>query len=262
MGAPLIEQVGKRLFLTRAGEETFAAASDVIARLRGLATSLSDLGGRVAGPLRIGAVTSAEFFMPHFLGRFLRDHPDVLPQLEVTNREQVIARIADNADDFVIMGQVPEGMAVTATPFMENRLAPIAHPDHAMAGRADVALADFAGERFLMREAGSGTRSAAERLFGQHGLQARVYMELGSIEAIKQAVMAGLGVSVQSHSSIALEVETGRIAALDVEGFPLRRTWYAVHLRGKELGLTARTFLDFLVREAAAPGAQHHDVAV
>jgi DNA-binding transcriptional LysR family regulator len=145
-------------------------------------------------------------------------------------------------------------MGLSVNPFMDNILVPIAHPEHPLAGRRAIPLAELAAERFLMRESGSGTRSATERRFAEHGLEADVYMELGSTEAIKQAVMAGLGVSVQSTSSVTLELETGRIVALDVVGFPLRRKWHAVHLQGKHLSLTAATFLDFLVREGAAQG--------
>jgi len=249
MGLPLIEAVGKKLLLTRAGEEVYEATITVMARLEALGVALMDMKGKVAGPLRIGAVTSAEFFIPHFLGHFLREHPEVQPLLNVANREQVIRRLAANEDDFVIMGQVPEGMALAVNPFMDNLLVPIAHPGHPLATRQQIPLEELAAERFLMRESGSGTRSATQRRFAERGLKVSVYMELGSTEAIKQAVMAGLGVSVQSTSSLRLELETRRIVALDVVGFPLRRKWHAVHLQGKHLSLTAATFLAFLARE-------------
>lgn len=254
MGLPLTEVVGKKILLTRAGEEVYATAVAVRTQLEALAGSLTDIKGKVAGPLRIGTVTSANFFMPHFLGHFLREYPDVQPLLKVANRERVIERLAANEDDFVVMGQVPDNIALSVHPFMDNILVPIAHPEHPLAGRRRIALETFAEERFLMRETGSGTRSATERLFAEHGLKAAIYMELGSSESIKQAVMAGLGVSVQSTSSLALERETGRIVALDVVGFPLHRMWHAVHLNGKHLSLTAATFLAFLVREGAAFG--------
>lgn len=249
MGLPLIEAVGKKLLLTHAGEQVYATTIAVMAQLEDLKVALMHMKGKVAGPLRIAAVTSAEFFMPHFLGHFLRDHPEVQPLLKVANREQVIKRLTANEDDFVVMGQVPEGMALAVNPFMDNLLVPIAHPEHPLAARRKIPLEELATERFLMREPGSGTRSATERRFAERGLKVSVYMELGSTEAIKQAVMAGLGVSVQSTSSLRLELETGRIVALDVVGFPLRRKWHAVHLQGKRLSLTAATFLAFLARE-------------
>ena len=252
MGLPLIEQVGKKLLLTRAGEEVYDAALGVITRLKALSGTLSDMKGKVAGPLKVAVVTSAKFFMPHLLGNFLREYPDVHPQLTVTNRARVVERLQNNQDDFVVMGQVPDHMALTVRPFMENILVPIAHPDHPLAKEKAIPLERFAAEKFLMRESGSGTRAAIERLFSEHGLApVNTYMELGSSEAVKQGVMAGLGVSVLSTSSIALETETGRIAILDVQHFPLRRTWYAAHLKGKQLGLTASVFLDYLVQEGS-----------
>ncbi|QBQ56562.1 LysR family transcriptional regulator [Nitrosococcus wardiae] len=249
IGLPLFEQVGKKLFLTRAGEEVYAAASEVVARLKYLAGAVTDMKGMVAGPLQIAVVTSAKFFMPHFLGRFLREHPEVQPQLTVTNRARVLERLAANQDDFVVMGQIPEHLVQNAQPFMENRLVPIAHPDHPLVKESTIPLQRFSSERFLMREAGSGTRAITERLFTEHGLLVKPYMELGSSEAIKQGVMAGLGVSVLSTSSLALELETGRIIVLPVQGFPIHCMWHAVHLEGKRLGLTASAFLDFLVGE-------------
>jgi DNA-binding transcriptional LysR family regulator len=251
IGLPLFEQVGKKLFLTRAGEEVFAAAGDVVGRLRALAGAVADMKGKVAGPLKVAAVSSTTYFMPDFLGRFLRAWPEVQPQLTVTNRASVIERLAANEDDFVIMGRVPEQLPLTVHPFLENPLVPIAHPDHPLARESAIPLARFAAERFLMRERGSGTRAATERLLAGAGLEAQVYIELGSSEAIKHGVMAGLGVSVMSRSGLELELETGRIVQLPVEGFPLARMWHAVHLAGKRLSLTAATFLDFLLREGA-----------
>ncbi len=254
MGLPLIEVVGKKILLTRAGEEVYAVALAMRSQLNALASSLTEIKGKVAGPLHIGVVTTAQFFTPHFLGLFLKEYPDVRPSLKVANREQIIERLAANEDDLVIMGQVPENIDLSVHPFMDNLLEPIAHPGHPLAGRRDIPLETFAEERFLMRESGSGTRSAAERLFAQQGLKPSIYMELGSSESIKQAVIAGLGVSVQSTSTLTLERETGRIVTLDVVGFPLRRMWHAVHLKGKHLSLTASTFLEHLVREGSRLG--------
>lgn len=254
VGLPLTEQVGKTLRLTRAGEEVYAAAADVVARLQGLAGALADMKGRVAGPLRVGAVSSAKFFLPDLLGRFLREYPDVQPVLKVTNRERVIERLKAHQDDLVVMGQVPQDMALNVHPFMDNVLLPIAPMDHPLTGRRRIPLAEFTAQRYLVREPGSGTRAAAERLFAEHGLMPAAYMELGSGEAIKQAVMAGLGVSVQSASSITLELETGRLAALDVVGFPLHRVWHAVYPAGRRLDLTAATFLQFLLQAEEKSG--------
>ena len=259
-GLPLFEQVGRRIFLTAAGREMHAACRDVLARLSDLAGAIDDLQGRVRGPLHLSAVTTAKYFMPHLLGAFLHKHPEVEPRLIVTNRERVILRLSENQDDLVIMGQVPEQLGVQAHPFLENLLVVVAHPEHPLVGQRAIALERVCRERFLVRESGSGTRGAVDRLFAGRGLQVDPYMELGSSEAIKQAVMAGLGLSVLSLHSLRLELACAHVAVLDVEGFPLRRRWYAVHPRTKRLSLVARTFLGFILQEAegilrAGPGA-------
>ncbi len=261
VGLPLIERVGKKLLLTRAGEEVYAATVAVMGQLRALTGEIADMKGKVAGPLKMAVVTSAKFFMPHFLGLFVQDYPDVAPQLTVTNRARVLERLAENQDDFVVMGQIPNDMDLTVRPFMDNLLVVVAHPDHRLAGTADIPLEEIVRERFLLREVGSGTRMSAAQMFSEHGLTVEPYMELGSSEAIKQAIMAGLGVSVLALSSLELELEAQRLVILDVAGFPLHRTWYAVHLQGKHLGLTASVFLDFLVKEGAHLGIRKGWVA-
>ena len=154
-------------------------------------------------------------------------------------------------DDLVIMGTLPESMDLEAEFFLDNPIVVVAPPDHPLVGKKSIPLARLAEERFISREPGSGTRAARTRLFAEHGVTIEPYMELGSSEAIKQAVMAGLGISVLSRHNLRLELEAGLIAVLDVEHFPLMRQWYAVHLKGKKLSSTARKFLDFLLQDGA-----------
>ena len=239
----------RRLVPTRAGEETMAAATEVLSRLRHLSATMAELKGTVGGPLRVAMVTSAKYFMPDILAKFLRLHPNVQPQLTVANRAHVLERLTARRDDFCVMGQVPDGLDLAAHAVMENLLVPIAPAGHPLAGNRMLPLEALAGEPFLMREAGSGTRDAVERTMAEQGLALATTMELGSTEAIKRAVIAGLGVSVLSLSSLDFELAAGRLALLKVEGFPLRRTWFAVHPRGKQLGPTAGAFLSLLMQE-------------
>jgi DNA-binding transcriptional LysR family regulator len=251
-GLPLIGRAGKKLLLTRAGEEVYLASQEVTARLQALSETLTDLKGKVAGPLKVAVVSSAEYFIPRFLGSFVQQYPDVQPHLTVTNRARVLERLSANLDDFVVLGQIPEHLDLHAQPFMDNPLVLAAHPSNPLTRKKRIALGGVTGERFLLREPGSGTRSSIERLFAAHGLALRPYMELGSTEAVKQAIMANLGISIVPLGSVELEVAARRIAIVDVAGFPMLRLWHAVHLGGKRLGLTAATFLEFLVREGRA----------
>lgn len=250
VGYPLFEHMGKRLFLTPAGDEMHLASREILDRLVELEGALDESHSRVRGPLRISVVTTAKYFMPHLLGVFLREHPEVEPRLTVTNREKVLTRLSDNVDDLVIMGQVPKGMDVVAQPFLDNKLVVVAHPEHPLAKRKrGIPLHKVAEERFLVREEGSGTRSAVDKLFAKQGLRISPYMELGSGEAIKQGVMAGIGISVLSTLSFPLEQSSGLLTTLDVQGFPLHSHWHCVHHKGKHLSKTARSFVDFLLNE-------------
>ncbi len=251
VGMPLVEQMGKRLFLTEAGCELYDAARDVLERLRILNEDMAGLESGVKGPINLAAITTAKYFMPHLLGAFLRDYPEVTPRLTITNQARVLERLESNLDDLVVMGTLPENMDVDAEFFLENPIVVVAHPEHPLVGEKNIPLERIAKERFLAREPGSGTRAARTQLFAEHGLAANVYMELGSSEAIKQAVMAGLGISVLSKHNLAVELEAGLISILDVEHFPLMRKWYTVHLKGKKLSNTARKFRDFLLRDGA-----------
>ncbi len=248
VGHPLFEHVGKRLYLTTAGEEVYQASREILDRLAELEGALDDRHAKVRGPLRVSVVTTAKYFMPHLLGVFLREHPDVEPRLTVTNRAKVLERLRENADDLVIMGQVPDEMDLNASRFLNNNLVVVAHPRHPFRKqKRAIPLERMVEERFLVREEGSGTRSAVDRLFAEHGLRITPYMELGSGDAIKQGVMAGIGVSVLSTLSFPLEQHSGLLAVLNVEGFPLVRPWHCVYPKGKRLSNTAQTFLDFLL---------------
>jgi len=249
IGYPLLEKIGNGLHTTAVGDEVYATAQHILVNMVSLGESAAALEGLVKGPLRIAVITTAKYFMPHLLGAFIAQHPDVKPMLKVTNRSRVLERLKSNEDDLLIMGQVPVGLEVEAHPFVDNELVFVASPRHPLAGCASITLQQLSKERFLARESGSGTRLAVERLFAEQGLEVIPYMELGSSEAIKQAVMAGLGISVLSRHNLRLELAGGHIAILDVDGFPLFYRWYAVHLKDKKLSLVSRTFLDFLLRE-------------
>ncbi len=252
IGMPLFEQSGKKLQLTPAGRKTLDASRDILNRLELLGGEISSLTGEVKGELRIAVVTTAKYFMPHLLGVFVQRYPDVEPRLMVTNREKVLERLEEAQDDLLIMGKVPNELDVRSTPFLDNDLVVIAPPGHRLAKKRAIPLKRLLEERILLREPGSGTRLAMDKLFAEHGLNLEPYMELGSIEAIKQAVMAGLGISVMSEHNLRLELDSGKICVLDVKGFPLRRHWFAVHASNRKLSLVAQTFLDFIRDEGSA----------
>ena len=250
IGLPLTEQIGKALHLTRAGEQVAAAARDVLARMGEMEIALDDMKREVAGPLSIAVVSTAKYFLPQLLGEFKRRHPKVEPRLQITNRETVLERLGDNADDLYIMGQPPNTEAVSAEPFLENVIVFVARPDHPLVGAKSITLARIAQENVIRREPGSGTRQAVEKLFQAANVELVPHMEFDDSDAIKQGVISGLGVAYLSRHALRLELAAGEVVVLDVEGFPLRRRWYAAHREGKRLTNAAQSFLEFLQQES------------
>ena len=250
LGLPLLEQVGRNVHATAVGRDVYVAAQEILRRMTALEDSASERQGVVKDELHIAVITTAKYFMPRLLGAFIAQHPRVNPRLIVTNRAKVLQRLKSNEDDLLIMGQVPKQLAVEAYPFIDNELTVVASPEHPLSGVRNITLEKLSQERFLVRESGSGTRQAVDRLFAERDIKVTPYMELGSSEAIKQGVMAGLGISILSRRNLRLELLGQHIVILDVEGFPLIRRWYAVHLKKKRLSLAARTFLEFILTQS------------
>lgn len=250
LGLPLFEQVGKRLYLTDAGKELYATCQDIFEKLEQLEMRVADLKGMKQGHLKLTVITTAKYFVPRLLGPFCQQYPGVDVSLIVTNHQRAIDRLADNQDDLYVMSQLPEHIDVKAHPFLDNPLVVMAPKNHPLAGEKNIPIERLTGESFIMREPGSGTRKAVQALLDKHGVEVRVRLELGSNEAIKQAIAGGLGLSVLSCHTLTPEGDTGELTILDVAGFPIERQWYVVHLGSKQLSIVASTFLDYLKSEA------------
>lgn len=255
VGLPLFEQVGKRIYLTEAGQALHASCREMFDTLDRFEMTAANMMGLTQGRLRLAVVTTAKYFAPRLLGGFCERFPGVDASLKVTNRERVLERLQENQDDLYIFGQPPAEVEVEAVSFLRNPLVALGPVGHPLAGRARVPLAEFVGYPFLAREPGSGTRRALERVLNEHGLELNVRMELGSNEAIKQSVAAGMGVSVLSQHTLVGGAHD--VCLLDVEGFPIERQWYVVYPKGKQLSVAARAFQDYLLAE----GSQIADAA-
>lgn len=250
VGLPLLEQIGRKVCLTDAGRELLTTCSDWLDTWNRFEQSIADLKGLKQGRLRIAVVTTAKYFMPRVLGPFCAQYPGIDVAMEVVNRTRLLDRLAHNVDDVYVMGVPPEGWEIESQPLIQNNLVVIAPRTHRLVGRRRVPFAELADETFIAREEGSGTRMTVERVFAERGVHFRVRMELGSNEAIKKAVAGGLGLSVLSQNTFA-DPATEELAVLDVAGFPIRRSWYIVWPRGKQLSVVAATFVDFLHEHAA-----------
>ena len=251
LGAPLFEQLGKRIHLTEAGQEVLGYARSITQQLDELEDVLNRIKGLGGGRLRISVASTANYFIPTLLGTFSRRYPQVTVSLDVTNRETLLRQLTENSIDLAIMGQPPAGLDVEAQTFMENPLVIVAPPGHPLARQAKIPLARLQDEVFLVREPGSGTRIAMERFFAERDMHLKTGMEVGSNEAIKQSVQAGLGLGLLSRATIEQELALKRLAVLDVADFPIMRHWYVVHRRGKRLSAAADAFKQFMLKEAA-----------
>ena len=250
LGVSLFERLGKRVHLTEAGREVYQYSRSVAQQLDEMETLLADLKGLNSGRLRISVASTANYFVPNLLATFHKRFPGVTVSLDVTNRETLIGQLSDNTVDLVIMGQPPASLDVDAQAFMENPLVVVAPPGHSLARGKSVPLRRIQEETFLVREPGSGTRIAMERFFTERGIRLKTGMEVGSNEAIKQSVQAGLGLGLLSRATIEQELTLKRLIILQVAEFPIMRHWYIVHRHGKRLPAAAEAFKRFLLADA------------
>ena len=228
VGLPLFEQVGKRLYLTEAGRELFATCRQIFETMDKFQMTIADLKGLKQGQLRLAVITTAKYIIPRLLGNFCQLYPGIDISLQVTNHELILDRMMGNLDDLYIMSQIPDHFDVNFQPFLENPLIVLAPANHPLAKEKNIPIERLGEEAFIMREPGSGTRSAVQSLFEEHEVKVKVKLELGSNEAIKQAIAGGLGISVLSRHT--LLTDAAEFSILDVQHFPIKRTWYRTHL--------------------------------
>jgi DNA-binding transcriptional LysR family regulator len=249
---PVYEVVGKRVFLTEAGRELAETARAIAGEWEALRQKFDAMRGLTRGRLRVALVNTAQYFMPRLLGGFCQQHPEIDISLQVLNRDGVVARLRDNLDDLYIMSMPPADIELDDDVFMPNPLLLVAAATHPLAKKRQLSLDKLATDRFILRESGSGTRMATEQLFDAHSFRPGLRMELGSNEAIRQAVAAGLGVAVLSRHALDIGQAKEEVVALDVQGFPLHSQWHVVSPKGKRLSPIASVFRDHLLR-----GSQH-----
>jgi DNA-binding transcriptional LysR family regulator len=245
-GLPLLERAPGGMALTEAGREVVEAAMRIERTLDDCRGMLAAMVDAEHGSIVAGVISTAKYFAPRALAAFARAHPGLDLRLAIGNRAETIAGLREHVLDLAVMGRPPDDLAVNAVAIGPHPHVIVAEPGHPLAGQRAIAPATLAGEVFLVREPGSGTRGLMERFFADHGLSPRIGMEIGSNETIKQAVMAGLGIAFLSAHTLELEVESRRLTVLDVTGLPIVREWFAVHLSERRLTPAARMLLSFL----------------
>lgn len=249
IGLPLFEVMGKKVHLTAVGHQLLDTCNKIFKELDNFEMNMADVKGVKEGELKLTGVTTIEYFAPRIIGGFCRKYPGIRVSLEVTNRRKVLERLSENLDDLYISGAIEDNDAIEDTEFIENPLVILAAPDHPLAGKKNIPIEALTNEQFLMREAGCGTFFVLDKIVGQKGIKFKSSMELGSNEAIKQAVISGLGISLLSLYALTHELKTGELVILDVEGFPFQDVWHIIYPKGKKLSIVAQAFYDYLLAE-------------
>ena len=248
-GVALVEAQGRGIRLTDAGRTFAGRANVVMAELHELESLMAEYAGAHKGRIALAVVSTAKYFVPMLLMRFSRLYPDIEVRLHIENRESVLGMLERSEADLVIMGRAPRNMTTQAAAFATNPMAIVAAPSHALAGRKNLPFSVLADYAFVMRESGSGTRAAMERLFALHEVPLKVAMEMPSNETIKQAVMAGMGLSFLSLRTLRQELAGGYLVQLDINGMPIVGQWFVTHMASKTLSPAARAFKAFLVEQ-------------
>lgn len=248
-GLALIEPMGRNIQLTHAGETFLTHAIAAMGQFKDLESEMAEHVGLKRGRIDLAVVSTAKYFIPMLLVRFGQQFPGIDIQLKIDNRENTLGLLARNEADLVVMGRAPANLDCEATPFATNPQAFVAAPGHALVRRKHLPFSALADYSFVVREEGSGTRAAMERLFSEHQTLMNVVMVMPSNESIKQAVMAGMGLSFLSMRTVRHELASGHLALLDIEGMPLLGNWYITHLRQKKLSPAATSFKAFLTEQ-------------
>ncbi|MCU0929038.1 MAG: LysR family transcriptional regulator [Burkholderiaceae bacterium] len=250
VGLPLFEKIGRKLYLTSAGDEMRQTAATILAEIRRTEERIALLAGGRGGTIALAVVSTGKYFVPRLLALFRQQEPEVQVNLTVANRDQLVQMLARNEVDLCVMGRPPAELDTVAEVFAPHPHVVIASPEHPLARQRGVTAQQLANETLLLREPGSGSRTVMEGYFAAHRIEPRHTMMLGSSETIKQAVMANMGLAFISLHTLALELRTGDIALVDVPGTPLMRDWHVVRLSNKKLSPSAEALNGFIVEHA------------
>lgn len=247
-GLPLFEQLGKKIYLTPGGAELLQYSRTIIQQFQEAEDAMTQFKGITGGKLNVAVISAGDYFFPRLLVEFARSHPGVTLNLSVHNREGLLNQLQNNLTDLAIMVRPPLDIDTQNEPFAPHPYVIVAAPDHHLVSQKNIPLSALLNEPFVVREKGSDTWiSMEEGLAGN--MPKNIVMEIRSTETIKQAVIAGMGISFLSAHTISLELQAGSLAVLDVQGFPVMLNWYVVHRRNKRLPPVAQAFREFLLDE-------------
>ncbi|HEY8709249.1 MAG TPA: LysR family transcriptional regulator [Burkholderiaceae bacterium] len=250
-GLPLFEQLGKKIYLTPAGSELLHHSRLIIQQFENAEAAMTQFKGVAGGKLNVAVISAGDYFFPRLLVEFAVRHTGVTLNLSVHNREDLLVHLADNLTDLAVMVRPPVGADTLDEPFAPHPYVIVACADHPLVGAGRISMSRVIREPFIVRETGSDTWQSMAQGFGRHLGRLNVVMQIKSTETIKQAVIAGMGISFLSAHTVSRELRAGSMAMLDVQGFPLMLHWYVVQRRNKRLPPVALAFKQFLLRDGA-----------
>lgn len=249
-GLTLFDRLGKQVSITHAGEELLHYSKTIHQQLEEAEQVLEELKGMKRGKLHLTMASTANYFAPQLIAAFHHEYPDAKVNLDVTNRAGLISAVENNTTDMAIMGRPPKGHNLVGIPFIDNPLVAIAAPAHPLAKKKNISLNELKDETFIVREKSSGTRIAVDRFFSEHNIELPARMEMNRSEAVKQAVMAELGLGIVSLHTVEMELALKRLVVLNVEDFPILRKWHIVHRKGKRFAAIPEAFKNFVLENA------------
>lgn len=248
LGSPLFEQIGRKIHLTAAGNALYQAANNILQQLSMAEQKINHLKGFSGGSVRFTVISTAQYFVPKVIHEFTQTYPDVTVIMRVGNKETLLERIQQNKDDFYLLGQPPEDLNVESSQLSVNPLAFVANSQHPLVGKK-LSIEDLREEPFLMRETGSGIRAQVEKIFEEFQYEPNIKMVLGGNEPIRLGLLQNLGITVASIPTLMEEINQGKIAILNVKGFPINRHWYLTYPKGKVLSIAAEKLIELLKKE-------------
>lgn len=252
LGLLLFDRTSSGLKPNMAGEAALEAARKVEIALSAFKDTMETIRTGQGGRLTVGIVSTAKYFAPRLVAAFIQEFPGVDLRIQIGNRDEMMAALKGFEVDVALTGRPPADIPTDKHSIGPHPYVMVASPFHRLVGRRQVPKEELAGESFLFREEGSGSRALFDYFIGDVAVhRAQIGIELGSNETIKQAVIAGLGIALISAHTIAAEIADGRLVVLDIAGLPILRQWYVVHRTDRELSPTALAFRDF-ARERCA----------
>jgi DNA-binding transcriptional LysR family regulator len=228
----------------------------LLGELKDVENDMASFIDKPQGSINISCTITGQFFLPRVFGAFNKKYPDVELNLKVVSRTVVNDRMSQNMDDLYIISRNFEQTNINHVAFVENPMIVIAPCDHPLAGEKNIPVSRLVEEKFLLREPGSSTLKEIERFYSDNNMTLRPHMILGGNEAIKQGVIGGLGISILSRFTSALELKMNMLCELDVKGFPLQGQWYVAHPAGKKFAPVVLSFIDFIKHEGGAIARQ------